>query len=132
LAKTLISQSNIKMITVREAASLTTSYVASDGFNIQGANQLQLLVSFIKGESDGCRLKIEFSEDGSTWYQESMISEFPGVNDVKHKPFTRKVEDSANLILSMPISASFFRISSQALTSGTNTSLSILATISNI
>ena len=132
MAKTLISQSNIKMITVREAASLTTSYVASDGFNIQGANQLQLLVSFIKGESDGCRLKIEFSEDGSTWYQESMISEFPGVNDVKHKPFTRKVEDSANLILSMPISASFFRISSQALTSGTNTSLSILATISNI
>ena len=120
------------MITVREAASLTTSYVASDGFNIQGANQLQLLVSFIKGESDGCRLKIEFSEDGSTWYQESMVSEFPAVNDVRHKPITRKIEDSANLMLSIPISASFFRISNQAITSGTNTSLSILATIANI
>jgi hypothetical protein len=120
------------MTTVRESAPLTTSYVSSDSFNIQGANQLQLLVSFIKGESDGCRLKIEFSEDESTWYQESMVSEFPAVNDVKHTPITRKVENSANLVLSLPISASFFRISVQAITSGTDTSLSIIATIANI
>ncbi len=132
MAKTLISQSNIRMTTVRESAPLTTSYVASDSFNIQGANQLQLLMSFIKGESDGCRLKIEFSEDESTWYQESMVSEFPAVNDVKHTPITRKVENSANLVLSLPISASFFRISVQAITSDTDTSLSIIATIANI
>lgn len=132
MAKTLISQSNIRITTVRESAPLTTSYVSSDSFNIQGANQLQLLVSFIKGESDGCRLKIEFSEDESTWYQESMVSEFPAANDVKHTPITRKVENSANLVLSLPISASFFRISVQAVMSGTDTSLSIIATIANI
>ena len=119
-------------MTIREADPLTTSYITSDSFNIQGANQLQLLISFIKGESNGCRLKMEFSEDETTWYQESMVSEFPAVNDVKHTPITRKVEDSVNLVLSLPISASFFRISTQAIISGTDTSLSILAAIANI
>ena len=119
-------------MTIRESAPLTTSYITSDNFNIQGANQLQLLVSFIKGESNGCRLKIEFSEDETTWYQESMVSEFPAVNDVKHTPITRRVEDSVNLVISIPISASFFRIGAQAIALDTDTSLSILAAIANI
>jgi hypothetical protein len=131
LAKTLISQSNIKTVTVRAAATLTTSYVASNALNIQGANQLQMLVSFTKGSSDGCRLKVEFSEDESVWYQES-VADIMATNDVEHAPLARKVNDSANLIISVPISASFLRVSSQAITSGTGTSLSILATIANI
>ncbi len=131
MAKTLISQSNIRTIVVREAAALTTSYVASDNLNIQGANQLQLLVSFTKGSSDGCNLKIEFSEDNSIWYQESVADSLP-TDDVKHAPLIRKIEDSANLVISVPISASFLRISNQAITSGTGTSLSILTTIANI
>lgn len=131
MAKTLISQSNIQTITVRAAATLTTSYVASDALNIQGANQLQMLAAFTKGSSDGCRLKIEFSEDESVWYQES-VADILATNDVEHAPLTRKINDSANLIVSVPISASFLRISSQAITSGTGTSLSILATIANI
>ena len=130
LAKTLISQSNLKTIVVREAMALTTSYTVSDSINIQGANQLQLLVSFTKGSSDGCRLKIEFSEDKQTWYQESIVSFLS--NDAEHRPFVRKINDSANLIMSIPISASFLRISGQAVTSGTDTSLSVLATIANI
>jgi hypothetical protein len=119
-------------MSIREAAALTTTYAASDSFNIQGANQLQLLVSFTKGDSDGCRLKIEFSEDETNWYQESMVSEFPSVNDVKHTPITRKIEDSANLVISVPVSSSFFRVSAHAISSGANSSLSILATIANI
>ncbi len=131
MAKTLVSQSNIKTIVIREPAALTTSYIASDDFNIQGANQLQLLVSFTKGDSDGCRLKAEFSEDGATWYQESMVK-FSSSSDVEHIPITRKIEDSLDIVISIPISASFFRISGQAITTGNNTSLSILATVANI
>ena len=131
MAKTLISQSNIRIIVVRAAAALTTSYVASDSFNIQGANQLQLLAAFTKGGSNGCRLKIEFSEDESTWYQES-VAEFLSGNDAKHAPLSRKIENTANLVISVPLSASFFRVSGQAITSGAGTSLSIEATIANI
>ena len=132
MAKTLVSQSNLRLMAVREAATLTTSYVASDSYSVQGANQLQLLVSFTKGDSDGCRLKIEFSEDETNWYQESMMSEFPSLSDVKHTPVTRKIEDSANLVISVPVSSSFFRVSAQGITSGVDTSLSVLATIANI
>ncbi len=131
MAKTLISQSNIEATVIRAAAALTTSYVASNTINVQGANQLQLLVSFTKGSSDGCRLKIEFSEDRSVWYQESVV-DFLVTNDAEHEPLTRKINDTANLIMSVPISASFLKVSSQAITSGASTSLSILGTIANI
>ena len=131
MAKTLISQSNIQTIVVRAASVLTTSYIASDVINIQGANQLQLLVSFTKGSSDGCELKIEFSEDQSVWYQESVI-DILATNYAEHEALTRRINDSGNLLISVPVSASFLRVSSQAITSGTDTSLSILATIANI
>ena len=131
MAKTLISQSNIQTIVVRAASVLTTSYIASDVINIQGANQLQLLVSYTKGSSDGCRLKIEFSEDQSIWYQESVV-DILATNDAEHAALTRRINDSGNLLISVPVSASFLRVSSQAITSGTDTSLSVLATIANI
>ena len=131
MAKTLVAQSNIRLMGVRAAAALTTSYVTSDSFNIQGANQLQLLVSFTKGDSDGCRLKVEFSEDGTDWYQESEYTVYE-TGDVEHKPAFRKIESSSDIVISIPVSTSFFRVSSAAITSGTGTSLSIVATISSI
>jgi hypothetical protein len=131
LAKTLVSQSNIRLLNVREAAALTTSYVASDSFNIQGANQLQLQVSFTEGDSDGCMLKIEFSEDKTNWYQESEYTVYE-TGEVRHKPVVRKILSSSNIVISVPVSASFFRVSTAAIVSGTGTSLSITATIANI
>lgn len=92
---------------------------------------MQLLVSFIKGDSGGCRLKIEYSEDKLNWYQESMINDFTA-NEVKHVLLTRVIEDSGNYVISIPVSGSFFRVSSQAITTGVNTLLSILATKANI
>ena len=105
MAKTLVSQSNIRTMIVREAAELTTSYVTSERYNIQGANQLQLLVSFTEGDSAGCRLKIEFSEDEINWYQESEYSVYD-TGDVKHSPAYRKIESSSNIVISVPVSAS--------------------------
>ena len=131
MAKTLVSQSNIRLMSVREAAALTTSYVVSDSFNIQGANQLQLLVSFTKGDSNGCTLKIEFSEDETNWYQESECSVYE-TGDITHKPALRRIESSSDIVISIPVSTSFFRVSAAAFTSGTGTSLSIVATIANI
>ena len=131
MAKTLVSQSNIRTMIVREAAELTTSSVTSERFNIQGANQLQLLVSFTKGDSDGCRLKIEFSEDEANWYQESEYSVYE-TGDVRHEPIFRKIESSSDIVVSVPVSASFFRVGAAAIGSGTGTSLSIIATMASI
>lgn len=131
MAKTLVSQSNIRTITIREAAPLTTSYAASNSFNIQGANQLQLLVSFNKGDSEGCRLKVEFSEDEINWYQESAYTISQDIYAI-HKPAYREIQSSSDIIISVPLSATFFRVSAAAITSGNGTSLSVVATIANI
>jgi len=134
LAKTLVSQSNLRKINVRESSTLTTSYATSDIINVQGANQLQLLLSFTKGSSEGCRLKVEFSEDEMNWYQESAValSETGDTRDAIHRPAFRKIEVSSNIVISIPLSVSFFRIGAAAITDGTGTSLSIMATIANI
>lgn len=131
MATSLVAQNNLIAEMLRSASPLSTSFVSSSIMNIQGANQVQLLVSFVKGNSDGCRLKIEYSEDKIDWYQESMINEFTG-NDARHSLLTRIIGDSGNYVISIPVSGSFFRVSAQAITSGVNTSLSILATKANI
>jgi hypothetical protein len=132
LATSLITQNNLVLKTLRESAVLTTSFVDSEIMNIQGANQVQLLVCFTKGNSTGCRLKVEFSEDQSTWYQESMTSEFPSANDVEHTLVARKISDTGNYAISIPVSASYLRASVQAVDSGDNTLLSVEATAANI
>jgi len=119
------------LMDVRKTSALGKSNVTSDSFDIRGANQLQLWVSFTKGKSGGCRLRIEFSEDGVNWYQESEYS-VDAIGDVRHKPAYRNIQSSSNIIISIPISACFFRVSTAAIGSGTGTSLSIMATAVNL
>lgn len=132
MATSLITQNNLVSKTIRTDSVLTTFFVASEIMNIQGANQVQLLISFTKGNSDGCRLKIEYSEDQAIWYQESMVDEFPLSNDVTHTMITRKIEETGNYVLSIPVSSSYIRVCAQAINSGNNTSLSIKVTAANI
>ncbi|MBN2015995.1 hypothetical protein JW766_04135 [Candidatus Dojkabacteria bacterium] len=95
------------------------------------ANQLQLLVSFTKGNSEGCKIKIEFSKDKIKWYQESAYSFIQCITAL-HRPVCREIWDSSDIIISVPISATFMRVSCAAITNGDGTSLSIMATIDKI
>jgi hypothetical protein len=131
MARTLVSQGNIKTKVIRQSAVLTTDFVASDGLNIQGANQLQLLVSFTKGTSSGCRLKVEFSEDAVNWYQESAYTLSESIYAI-HSGAYRDIQSSCNLVIPIPVSATFFRVSSMAIAMAGGTSLTIVATISSI
>jgi hypothetical protein len=124
--------SSPRTIVVREAAPLTTSYVPSDSFNIEGANQLQLMVSFTKGLSNGCRLKIEYSEDGQNWFQETSVSVYGEINEAKHELIVRSIDSSANALISIPVWTKYFRVSAAAVDSGEDTSLSITAIAGNI
>ena len=132
MATSLITQNNLVSKIIRQNSALTTSFAETEVMNIQGANQVQLLISFIKGNSEGCRLKIEYSEDRVTWYQESMVSEFPSLNSVTHSMITRKIDDTGNYVLSIPVSSSYIKVSAQAISSGDNTLLSIKASAANI
>ncbi len=132
MATSLLTQNNLISKSMRQLTELTTSFVTSEVMNIQGANQVQLLISFTKGDSAGCRLKIEYSENKSDWYQESAIDEFPSLYDMKHILITRIIEETGNYVISIPVSASYFRVSSQAITSGVDTLLGIVATAASI
>jgi hypothetical protein len=132
LATSLITQNNLVSKILRQSSALTISFVETEFMNIQGANQVQLLISFIKGDSEGCRLKIEYSEDRVIWYQESMVSEFPSLNSVTHIMITRKIDETGNYVLSIPVSSSYIKVNVQSLSSGDNTLLSIKASAANI
>jgi len=132
MAISLITQNNLVSKTIRSAEALTTSFVSSEIMNIQGANQVQLLIGFTKGDSSGCRLKIEYSENCLDWFQESGVDEFPSPYDVSHKLITRRIDEEGNYAISVPVSSSYVRVSSQALTSGDDTSLSIMVTAASI
>lgn len=132
MATSLITQNNLISKVLRIDSALTTSYVNSEIMHIQGANQVQLLVSFTKGNSSGCRLKIEYSEDRLVWYQESAVDEFPSLYDVKHTLIARIIDEAGNYLISIPVSASFMKVSAQAITSGDNAFLAIAATAASI
>jgi len=104
----------------------------SEVVNIQGANQVQLLVDFTAGDSDGVTLKVEFSENQLDWYQESMVSEFPTTGVVSHVAVTRKIVDTSTIVISIPVSASYIRVTALALTDGEDAVISITATKANI
>lgn len=132
MGTSLIIQKNLILKSLSGSKALTIPNVASEVMNIQGANQVQLLIGFTKGNSAGCRLKIEFSEDQTTWYQESMVSAFPVENEVESKLVMRRINETGNYVISIPVSASYLKVSAQAIDSGDGTFLSITATAANI
>lgn len=72
---------------VRAAAILTNGYVAgtkigigeTTDLNIEGMNQLVLLCDFTIGSLTDAQIKVEFSHDGTTYYQETFQSVSAGV-----------------------------------------------------
>lgn len=109
--------------TIRASAILTTGFVASSSQLIDRASQLQLLAVFTKGSSSGCQIKIEFSADGSTWVQENSTTLSSGV--LTHAVYVHQLTAAGSYIISVPIMATWYRISSKALVDGTNTLLAI-------
>jgi glucan biosynthesis protein len=66
-------------VTIRSAAALTTSYVAAttlgketgQSTKVNEYNQLILYVDFTIGSLTSAEIKVEFSPDNTSWYQES-------------------------------------------------------------
>ncbi|MEY2595079.1 MAG: hypothetical protein RI965_351 [Bacteroidota bacterium] len=66
---------------VRTAAILTNAYVAGTTLTDCGAyNQLTLRINFTKGNLTDAQIKVEYSEDGTNWTQETFDSVSGGVN----------------------------------------------------
>jgi len=88
-------------------------------------NQLELWVDFTIGSSDGCQIKVEFSEDEVSWYQESITE--PSGDALVHSPLPRIIDQTAALIISIPVCAQCARVSVLAITDATSAEVGITA-----
>lgn len=116
---------------IRPAAILTTSYVAGtiidNAFNY---NSLQLFISFTIGSLTDAQIKVEFSLDGTTYFQHSYDSVAAGVNTIT--PGVIKLAATGKPIYTLPINTKYVKVSSIGTGTVTGSSLAITAVMGRI
>lgn len=127
---------------IRPTAILTTSYVpatviggdnqpANSLENLWKNNQLILYVSFTKGSLTSGGIKIEFSNDGSNWYQETEDDLAASTGIITEILQTRIFTASGNYRIPVKITDQFIRVSAIGTGTTTSSSMQINAIIAN-
>jgi len=108
--------------TIRASAVLTNAYVAATDIdaadNVSLYNQFILLIKFTIGSLTDLDIKVEFSHDGTTWYQETFenISGAESTESLGHHTYAA----TGNYVLAVPLKYNKIRVS--AIGNGTVTS----------
>jgi hypothetical protein len=113
---------------VRSAAILTTSYVA--GTTISDAHlqsQLVIYVDFTIGSLTSAEVKVEFSDDNSTFYQETFSSVGGGTSTLSEGEHT--VTATGSYRIAIPIKDRYIKISAKGTGTVTDSSMTINASI---
>ena len=122
-----------RLYPVRTAAILTGTYVASpvnygdSGKDVKQVNQLVLLVDFTIGDLDSAEIKVEFSADGTNWYQEVVESATAGVIAVYAAE--RSLASTGKYRIPVKIKDRFVRVSAKGTGTATSSSMAIGAVI---
>lgn len=119
-----------KSTEIRASAILTTGYVATAARLIDRKNQLNLLVAYTKGSSTGVDIKIQFSDDKTTWYEENSTALASGV--LTHTVYAHRFTVAGNYVISVPITHRWYRVSVQAISDATGTLLAIQEEVGRI
>jgi len=122
--------------TIRSAAILTGSDVATDtiGTNdlLYTNNQIILICNFTIGSLTTVDLKIEFSNDKTTWYQETTDSVgaiSSGVITITEGLTTRSLAKTGIYRIAIPINDKYVRVLCKGIGTATDSSLAIHAII---
>ena len=120
---------------IRSAAILTTGYVAGTVLNYSNANpalrnQLNLLVKFTIGSLTDARIKVEFSHDGSTYFQDTfeLISGTTSTLSLGEYVLT----GTGNYVISIPIKFSYIKVSAKGTGTVTSSSLAIQGIVGTV
>lgn len=103
-------QDNYRAFNVRSAAILTTGYVA--GTVLEGMdqyNQLNLYIDFTIGSLTTLDLKVEFSHDGTNYYQETASAVSTGTST--ETALVHKYAATGKYRLAVPLKDSFVKVS---------------------
>lgn len=100
---------------VRASAVLTGSYVAGTVVELNpNVNQAMVLVNFTKGSLDSLEVKVEFSPDNSTFFQESYeasASSTSNISTVVIEPKVYQMAATGKLRIPIPIKDRYVKIS---------------------
>jgi hypothetical protein len=123
-------------VTVRTAAILTDSYVAGTviGGETTGEkskpneyNQLILYVAFTIGSLTSAQIKVEFSNDNSTYYQETAMSISGGT--VTDTLAAHTIAATGNYRIAIPMNDRYVKISAKGTGTVTGSSMGIKAVL---
>lgn len=123
--------SKYEPITIRTAAILTGSYVAADVLGPTSStppsanNQLELECQYTKGSLTSVEIKIEFSQDGVTYCQETVKAVSGGTTTLSLNEYTTTA--STGFVISVPITANYIKVSAKGTGTATGSSLAIIA-----
>lgn len=120
---------------IRPATILTTGYVAgtvigptNEGSVIPSqANQMIVYASFTIGSLTSAELKIEFSNDGTTYYQQTFTSVSGGTSTASIGNYTWNA--TGNYRLEIPIKDNYIKISVKGTGTVTSSSMTVDAVI---
>lgn len=120
---------------VRASAVLTGSYVAGTvisyaNLNPALRNQLVLLVSFTIGSLTTAEIKVEYSHDGTTYFQETFESISGTTSTLSLGVY--QIGATGNYVIAIPIKASYIKISSKGTGTVTNSLLAIDAVVGTV
>lgn len=118
--------------TLRAAAILTTSYVVADldefkPEDVATANQIVVFLDFTIGSLTSAEMKIEYSNDGTNWYQESFGTISGGTNTLSVAENLLNATGAYTVI--SDIAGRYVRISAKGTGTVTSSSLKIEAAL---
>lgn len=124
------SQVNGDNAIIRASAVLTTSYVAATVIsNAEKCNQLVLYVPFTKGSLTTAELKVEFSDDNLTYFQET--SDVITSGNAASTAYVHQVSADGNYRYLIPIKDKYIKVSIKGTGTVTSSSAAIRAFLGN-
>jgi hypothetical protein len=126
---------------IRDAAILTTSYVAGNVIGVKAPpymagpvglyNQLILYVDFTKGSLTTAELLIEFSDNQTDWYQETVDDIAAATGIITEHNAVRTLTATGKYRIPIKINDQFIRVSIKGTGTVTSSSVAINAIIGN-
>jgi len=99
-----------RTLTVRASSILTNAYVAGEEIDAKDCNTLVLYVNYTGGSLTSTDIKISYSYDASTWYQESMTTAATGTTTQYEN--IHKFSSDGSYRLKIPVLDRFVKIES--------------------
>lgn len=117
---------------IRASAVLTNSYVAGTVLNYSNANpalrnQLNIYVSFTIGSLTTAQVKVEYSHDGTTYYQDTFEAISSGTSTMSLGEYSFAA--TGNYVISIPVKSSYIKISAKGTGTVTDSLMAIQAVV---